>query len=152
VDPTQIDQLAQLISKHDIQIATLAKKITAVEMLFDPSKVKVVMNDQGAAMYFSRQAIPFNKSAASEQWLEHHAYYKHIGLYAYKSAVLESICALPPSSLEVAESLEQLRWLQAGYRIDVGITEIETPAIDTPEDLQSVRMNDAGNSNTVGGC
>jgi 3-deoxy-manno-octulosonate cytidylyltransferase (CMP-KDO synthetase) len=138
VDPTQIDQLAQLISKDNVQIATLAKKITAVEMLFDPSKVKMVMNDDGAAMYFSRQAIPYNKSNAPEQWLEHHAYYKHIGLYAYKSAALKSICALPPSTLEMAESLEQLRWLQAGYSIEVGITEIETPAIDTPDDLLNV--------------
>jgi 3-deoxy-manno-octulosonate cytidylyltransferase (CMP-KDO synthetase) len=138
VDPAQLQQLANTIAQSDVQIATLAKKISNSEMLFDASKVKVVMNNRGEAMYFSRQAIPFNKSIAPEHWLEHHDYYKHIGLYAYKPNVLELICALQPSSLELTESLEQLRWLQSGYTIHVGITEIETPAIDTPEDLKHI--------------
>lgn len=138
VDPLQIAQLAGSIVRPHIQIATLAKKINDAALLTDPSKVKVVMNAQGRALYFSRAAIPFNKSVAQEHWTEHHTYYKHIGLYAFKTEVLQSISKLPPSPLELIESLEQLRWLESGYHIDVSITEIETPAIDTPEDLNGI--------------
>jgi 3-deoxy-manno-octulosonate cytidylyltransferase (CMP-KDO synthetase) len=138
VDAEQLNALAQLISRPDVSIATLAKKITDVETLFDPSKVKVVMNAHSQALYFSRQAIPFNRNFEQAAWHAQHAYYKHLGLYAYKPNTLKEICALQPSSLEKAESLEQLRWLENGYSIHVAITEIESPAIDTPEDLAAV--------------
>ena len=138
VDAEQLNALAQLIARPEVSIATLAKKITDAETLFDPSKVKVVMNAHSQALYFSRQAIPFNRNAEQTDWLSQHAYYKHLGLYAYKPQVLKEICALQPSSLEKAESLEQLRWVENGYAIHVAITEIESPAIDTPEDLAAV--------------
>lgn len=138
VDPSQIDALAQLISVEGVEIATLAKKIDDAEVLFDPNKVKVAFAKNGRAIYFSRHAIPYQKSTPKEEWMQHHTYYKHIGLYAYKTTVLQAISALPPSSLEITESLEQLRWLEHGKSIFVAETTIETPAIDTPADLESV--------------
>jgi 3-deoxy-manno-octulosonate cytidylyltransferase (CMP-KDO synthetase) len=138
VDAEQLNALTQLIACPDVSIATLAKKITDADTLFDSSKVKVVMNAQSQALYFSRQAIPFNRNFEQDIWLLHHTYYKHLGLYAYKPTILKEICALQPSSLEKAESLEQLRWIENGYSIHVAITEIESPAIDTPEDLAAV--------------
>jgi 3-deoxy-manno-octulosonate cytidylyltransferase (CMP-KDO synthetase) len=138
VKPEQIDQLAELISREESDIATLCVQIEDPSWLSDPNKVKLVSDEQGNAMYFSRQAIPFIKDLPMKQWLSAHAYFKHLGLYAYKSTVLKNICALPVSSMEKAESLEQLRWLQHGLRIKVGITHWETPAIDTPEDLEKL--------------
>ena len=135
VEAAQIEQLGALIAQPEVAIATLAKQITQAAQLMDSSKVKVVLNRRGDALYFSRQAIPFRRGAEPSHWLDGHSYYKHLGLYAFKSNVLKEVCALQPSSLELAESLEQLRWLENGYSIRVGITEIETPAIDTPEDL-----------------
>jgi 3-deoxy-manno-octulosonate cytidylyltransferase (CMP-KDO synthetase) len=138
VDPSQIDALAQLIAVEGVEIATLAKKIDDAEVLFDPNKVKVAFAKNGRAIYFSRHAIPYQKSIAKEEWLQHHTYFKHIGLYAYKTSTLKAISELEPSPLEVAESLEQLRWLENGKSIFVAETTIETPAIDTPADLESV--------------
>ncbi len=138
VAPEQIDALAKLISNKEVEIATLAKKIDTTEALFDPNKVKVAFAKDGRAVYFSRHAIPFQKSIAQTEWLNNHTYYKHIGLYAYKTSVLEQISQLEPSPLELAESLEQLRWLENGKSIFVAETDIETPAIDTPEDLEKV--------------
>jgi 3-deoxy-manno-octulosonate cytidylyltransferase (CMP-KDO synthetase) len=138
VDAAQLTSLIQLIAKTDVSIATLAKKITDTSALFDPSKVKVVFDNHSRALYFSRHAIPFIRNAEESHWLTMHAYYKHLGLYAYKPEKLKEICALLPSSLEKAESLEQLRWLENGHTIHVAITDIESPAIDTPEDLQAV--------------
>ncbi len=135
VVPEQIDALATLISKPEVEIATLAKKINDTETLFDPNKVKVAFAKDGRAIYFSRHAIPFQKSIAQNKWLNYHSYYKHIGLYAYKASVLKEISQLEPSSLELAESLEQLRWLENGKSIFVAETTIETPAVDTPEYL-----------------
>jgi len=138
VDAAQLTSLIQLVSQPDISIATLAKKITDSSTLFDPSKVKVVFDHHSRALYFSRQAIPFLRNTAEANWHKAHEYYKHLGLYAYKPDKLKEICALQPSALEKAESLEQLRWLENGFAIHVGITDIESPAIDTPEDLQAV--------------
>lgn len=138
VAPEQIDALAQLISLDEVEIATLAKKIDEIDVLFDPNKVKVVFANNGRAIYFSRHAIPYQKSIPQEEWLKHQTYYKHLGLYAYKTPVLQAISALPPSPLEMAESLEQLRWLESGKSIFVAETAIETPAIDTPSDLENI--------------
>jgi 3-deoxy-manno-octulosonate cytidylyltransferase (CMP-KDO synthetase) len=138
VQSAQLETLIQLITKPEVSIATLAKKINDEYSLHDPSKVKVVLNTHGEALYFSRQAIPFNRNATKEHWHTSNTYYKHIGLYAYKPATLREICALQPTALEKAESLEQLRWLENGKKIHVALTDIETPAIDTPEDLQHV--------------
>ena len=138
VKPEQIDHLAQLIAEPHTQIATLAIKIEDPNWLEDPNKVKVVFDKNGKALYFSRQAIPFVKNLDQKDWLTKLDYFKHIGLYAYKTSVLNEICELRTSSFEQAESLEQLRWLQNGYSIIVGVTPWETPAIDSPADLDAL--------------
>ena len=106
------------------------------EALENVNSPKVVLNKNRNALYFSRSIIPYQRNAAKEDWLKNHTYYKHIGLYAYRVEVLKEITALPQSSLEIAESLEQLRWLENGYTIKAGITDVETIGIDTPQDLE----------------
>lgn len=140
VQTSQLELIKSCFEGHsDAQIATLVKTITpddGLKALLNPNTPKVVVSKDGYAMYFSRSPIPYVRNAASEKWLSTHCYYKHIGLYAYREDVLRQITSLPQSPLEVAESLEQLRWLENGYRIKVGVTDIETIGIDTPEDLQ----------------
>jgi 3-deoxy-manno-octulosonate cytidylyltransferase (CMP-KDO synthetase) len=136
VHPDQIATLCALMHRHDAEIATLAKKITDYDTLRDPNKVKVVFGHEGRAIYFSRFPVPYRKNVPEAEWLSAGSHYKHIGLYAYRTEVLRKICRLEPSPLELAESLEQLRWMEAGYRIHVALTDVETPAVDTPEDLQ----------------
>jgi 3-deoxy-manno-octulosonate cytidylyltransferase (CMP-KDO synthetase) len=138
VDPKQLESLIDLIAQPEVTIATLAKKITDAQTLHDAAKVKVVLNAHAQALYFSRQAIPFYRNAENSTWHTLHTYYKHLGLYAYTPEKLKEICALKPSTLEKAESLEQLRWIENGHAIHVAITDIESPAIDTPEDLEAV--------------
>ena len=122
-----------------VDIATLVKPFkpedgfAALENVNSP---KVVVNKRMEALYFSRSIIPFTRGKDKDEWLAGHTYYKHIGLYAYRADVLRQITELPQSSLELAESLEQLRWLENGYKIKVGISQIETIGLDTPEDLQ----------------
>ena len=106
-----------------------------MEAVDSPNSPKIVVDNQGFALYFSRSVIPFVRGVDHGEWLGHYPFLKHIGLYAYRREVLREVTLLPPSSLEVAESLEQLRWLQNGYRIRVAETDIETVGIDTPEDL-----------------
>ena len=114
--------------------------------LFNPNSPKVVLNEQHEALMFSRSVIPYLRNLPPEEWLSHHTYYKHIGMYAYRADVLKAITCLPQSSLETAESLEQLRWLQNGYRIKAGITVQETIGIDTPADLEkALRFLDSHN-------
>lgn len=122
----------------DAQIATLVKPFTETESIFNENSPKVVLSDSGDALYFSRSAIPFLRGIPKEEWQARHTYYKHIGLYAYRSDVLRAVTKLPPSPLEKAESLEQLRWLENGYRIRTAVTTLESHAIDTPEDLRHV--------------
>ncbi|MCR5014258.1 MAG: 3-deoxy-manno-octulosonate cytidylyltransferase [Bacteroidales bacterium] len=136
IDPRQIDLVAGLIRNEEVPLATLARRITDPETIHNPNVVKVVFDDQGYALYFSRHAIPFVRGVESSQWLEKTAYYQHIGLYAYKSDVLSRVASLPMGRLEQAESLEQLRWLENGLRIRVALSDIvQTYGIDTPEDL-----------------
>jgi 3-deoxy-manno-octulosonate cytidylyltransferase (CMP-KDO synthetase) len=136
VQPEQIDLLADtLMKKGGLGIATLAKKIDQDDLLFNPNVVKLVFSQDAEALYFSRHPIPFIRGAEPGQWLMHHDFYKHIGLYGFQRETLKTISALMPSKLEKAESLEQLRWLENGFRIRVGITELETIGIDTPEDM-----------------
>ena len=121
------------------QIATLVKPFTPTDgfdALENVKSPKVVVDKQMNALYFSRSIIPYQRNADKCEWLQGHTYYKHIGLYAYRAEVLKEITSLPQSSLEKAESLEQLRWLENGYTIKVGITDVETIGIDTPEDLE----------------
>ena len=140
VQPEQIDLLADtLTDSSKFPIATLAKTIGQPEMLINPNIVKVVFSDKNGAIYFSRQPIPFVRGAAPENWLSQHIFYKHIGLYGFRRATLLKIARLSPTPLERAESLEQLRWLENGLRIAVGVTALETTGIDAPEDLEKIR-------------
>ncbi len=139
VDPGQLESLCMLMERKGVEIATLAIRIQKEEVLDDPNKVKVIFNPIGRAIYFSRLPIPYLKGVRSEDRLNQHAFFKHVGLYAFSADVLRQVCALKPSPLELAESLEQLRWLEAGFAIHVVETTIETPAIDTPEDLKYIQ-------------
>ncbi|MCC8173557.1 MAG: 3-deoxy-manno-octulosonate cytidylyltransferase [Odoribacter sp.] len=136
IHPQQITQLIESFKNLDTQIATLAKQIKYTEDIFDSNKVKVVFSSQMKALYFSRSAIPFCRGEEKNNWLEKTDFYKHLGIYAYRPAVLEEITSLPLGKLEQVESLEQLRWLENGYHIQVGLTEHESIGIDTPEDLE----------------
>ena len=136
VQPSQIKTLMQLFDNADTQIGTLGKHFENIEAVNNPNSPKIVTDKQGFALYFSRSVIPYIRGAQDNEWLSHFPFLKHLGLYAYRREVLHEITQLPQSSLEIAESLEQLRWLENGYRIRVGLTDIETVGIDTPEDLQ----------------
>ncbi len=137
IQPEQIELLTSVLSK-ETQLATLAKKITDEETLFNPNTPKLIWNDQQEALYFSRQTIPFLRGIPKEEWLQRHTFYKHIGIYAYRQDILKKITQLKLSSLEQSEALEQLRWLENGYKIKVAVTELETIGIDTPDDLKKI--------------
>ena len=136
VQPSQIKTLMQLFDNADTQIGTLGKHFENIEAVNNPNSPKIVTDKQGFALYFSRSVIPYIRGAQDNEWLSHFPFLKHLGLYAYRREVLHEITQLPQSPLEIAESLEQLRWLENGYRIRVGLTDVETVGIDTPEDLQ----------------
>lgn len=140
IEPVQIEQLAQLLDGN-IQLGTLVKVIEKKSELFDPNVVKAVLDNKNQGIYFSRNPIPFSRSHQQNNWLKHHVYYKHIGIYAYRVDVLKEITSLSQSSLELTESLEQLRWIENGYKIKTAITTYENIGIDTPEDLQNVLNN-----------
>ncbi len=137
IQPEQIDLLAiTLTEQRHTGIATLAKKIDQPEALDNPNIVKVVITQSGEALYFSRYPIPYIRGSEPEHRLAQHTFYKHIGLYGFQRETLQRITALSPTPLERAESLEQLRWLEQGFRIAVRITDMETIGVDTPEDLE----------------
>lgn len=138
LDPEQIDSLAAVLEDEQTEIATQVIPVSSAELLHDPGEVKVVINIAGEGLYFSRSVIPYLKNVPPEEWHLHHPYYRHVGLYAYRMDVLAQLSALPVSTLEKAESLEQLRWLQAGYRIRCVPTTFESHCIDTPEDVEKV--------------
>ena len=136
---SQLETIKACFDDPQTQIATLVKPFVpadGIEALENPNSPKVVLDNNGYAIYFSRSVIPYLRGVEKSEWLSKHTYFKHIGLYAYRSEVLKEITSMPLGELEQAESLEQLRWLQAGYRIKVGTTDVETIGIDTPEDLQ----------------
>jgi len=140
IDPAQIDALAASFENNPaVRIATLVKRITGAEDLFNTSIPKVVVDLNGRALYFSRQTIPFQRNAPAEDWLHRYRYFKHVGIYGYRAEVLDEITHLPVSDLERAEALEQLRWLENGYPIHTVETTSETLAVDTPEDLERIR-------------
>lgn len=138
IQPQQIEHLMTCFSDPAIQIATLAKKIEAIEELNDPNIPKVVRNKREEALYFSRSRIPYLSGIDKSEWIAKHDFLKHIGIYAYRSDILREITRLKPSFLEKAESLEQNRWLENSYRIKVKITEYDSISVDTPEDLEKV--------------
>jgi len=136
IQSSQIETLCECFEDSGTQIATLGKPFTSLEALQNTNSPKIILDNRGYAMYFSRSVIPFIRGAESADWLARYPFLKHIGIYAYRVSVLAEITNLPQSSLELAESLEQLRWLQNGYKIKVGLTDVETIGIDTPVDLQ----------------
>lgn len=138
INPKQIDLLVSCFNEPDVQLATLIKEIHTEEELFNNNIPKVVTNSKQEAIYFSRHTIPYIRNAEKEHWLKAHQFYKHIGIYGYTTPVLHQITKLKPSALEIAESLEQLRWIENGYTIQTRITDLETIAIDTPEDLNKI--------------
>lgn len=139
ISPDQLRTIQACFNDTSTQIATLVKPFTpndGIEALRNPNSPKVVVDSNQMAIYFSRSVIPFLRDIQPEQWLEKHTFFKHIGLYAYRTDVLREITLLPQGNLEKAESLEQLRWLENGFKIKVGTTNAETIGIDTPEDLR----------------
>lgn len=136
IHPEQIESVMACFDDKDVEIATLGKRFTSMEAVQNPNSPKIVVDNRGFAMYFSRSVIPFVRGVEEGEWLGRYPFLKHLGLYAYRVDVLKAITALPQSSLEKAESLEQLRWLQNGFRIKIAETEFETVGIDTPEDLK----------------
>lgn len=139
IHPQQIEALKSCFDSEDVELATLVKpfnKNDSFEVLANPNSPKVIVNKSNEAIYFSRSVIPYIRDLAQNEWLSKHIFYKHIGMYGYRSDILKIITKLPQSTLEKAESLEQLRWIENGYRIRVGYTEQETIGIDTPEDME----------------
>lgn len=136
VTASQLDTLCHCFDDDSTQIATLGKLFTSMEAVENPNSPKIVVDNRGFALYFSRSVIPYVRGEQPQDWLTHFPYLKHLGIYAYRKEVLREITRLPQSTLELAESLEQLRWLQNGYKIKVGTTDVETVGIDTPEDLE----------------
>jgi 3-deoxy-manno-octulosonate cytidylyltransferase (CMP-KDO synthetase) len=136
IQKSQIETLKSLFENSETQIGTLGKKFESIEAATNPNSPKIVTDKNGFALYFSRSVIPYIRGKEQAEWLQHFPFLKHLGLYAYRRDVLRQITQLPQSPLELAESLEQLRWLENGYRIRVGLTDVETVGIDTPEDLR----------------
>ena len=135
IQPSQIKTLMHLFDAPETQIGTLGKPFESIEAVDNPNSPKIVTDNRGFALYFSRSVIPYIRGKEHDSWFGEYPFLKHLGVYAYRREVLAEVTKLPMSSLEKAESLEQLRWLQNGYRIRVGLTDIETVGIDTPEDL-----------------
>lgn len=138
INPLQIELLASCFDKEETQIATLVKKIHTEDELFNVNIPKVVRNIAGQAIYFSRQTIPYVRGIEQKNWLSKHSYFKHIGIYGYRTDVLKELTQLPISILEESEALEQLRWIEHGYTIQTAETEHETIAVDTQEDLERI--------------
>lgn len=139
VHPEAIDELASLLD-GSTQLGTLVSEIQDASVLSNPNMMKVIFNAHQEAIYFSRTAVPYLRGVPQEEWLDKHTFYKHVHLYAYRADVLRKITELPVSSLEKAESLEQLRWIENGYPIKVGITRHESLSVDTPEDLEKAKQ------------
>jgi 3-deoxy-manno-octulosonate cytidylyltransferase (CMP-KDO synthetase) len=135
IQASQIETLMHLFDDPTTQIGTLGKHFETMEAIENPNSPKIVTDNRGFALYFSRSVIPYIRGKERNEWFGEYPFLKHLGIYAYRREALAEVTKLPQSSLEKAESLEQLRWLQNGYRIRVGLTNIETVGIDTPEDL-----------------
>lgn len=136
IQKSQIETVCHCFDDPTTQIATLGKPFETMEAVKNPNSPKIVLDNNDFAMYFSRSVIPFIRNVDESEWLAKYPFLKHLGIYAYRREVLAEITQLPQSSLEIAESLEQLRWLQNGYKIKVGRTDVETVGIDTPDDLR----------------
>lgn len=143
IQPSQLETIKSLFNSPETDIATLVKPFPEgcpFQVVDNPNSPKVVVDDNWNALYFSRSVIPYLRGVPQEEWTSRQTYYKHIGLYAFRADVLRQVTELSQAPLEKAESLEQLRWLSAGYRIKTGTTQVETIGIDTPEDLQAAEL------------
>lgn len=138
VAPEQLKEINQCFTDANVEIATLISSVESSETLFDPNKVKVVLSENNDALYFSRFAIPFQRDVPQNEWLNHQAYYLHVGLYAYRKDVLLKLAQLQPTPAEQSEKLEQLRWLGNGFRIKTALTLHKNIGIDTPQDLEKL--------------
>lgn len=138
IEPQQIDELATVLTDGTTELATQMIAVDSYEILFDKGEVKIVLNENNEALYFSRMVIPFIKGVDEKEWHTRHRYYRHVGMYAYRKDILAQITRLPVSSLEQAESLEQLRWVQNGFSVKCVTTKYESHCIDTPEDVEKV--------------
>lgn len=141
VDTDQLEKLIACFDEPMTQIATLVAPISKTEILFNTHKVKTVISTGGEALYFSRYPIPFQRDVPEINWMKNHNYYLHLGMYAYRKEILFKITKLNPSLLEIAEKLEQLRWLENGFKIKVSLTKHANFGIDTPEDLEYFQKN-----------
>lgn len=140
LQPGQIRQLCGCFDDKSVEIATLIKRIDSRDDLINPNKPKVVISENSNALYFSRAAVPYLRDAIDNNWHKTHTYYKHIGMYGYRAETLLKISKLPQSDIELAESLEQLRWLSNGFMIKTAETEWESLGIDTPDDLENAKF------------
>lgn len=141
IDPKQIDVLCKCFEQPGVNLATLVKQIIAYPELTNSNTPKVVLNNLSEAIYFSRTPIPFLRNKELSEWLNHRPYFKHIGIYGYRKETLQQITSMPVSGLERAEALEQLRWIENGLRIKVAVTDVESIAIDTPQDLEHALLS-----------
>lgn len=139
IKPDQIDILMKCFTSEKVEIATLVKGTEPGEDIFNPNQPKAVLNSEGDAMYFSRAAIPFIRDSKMSDWSKNHVYYKHIGIYAYRTEILKKITLLARSPLEISESLEQNRWIENGFRIRTAVTLWDSIGIDTPDDLEKAK-------------
>ncbi len=141
IDPEDINKVIRPLMKvNGANITTLATPIKTTADLLDPHVVKVVFSPGKNALYFSRNPIPYQRNTPRNDWIKHHNYYKHLGIYGFRQSALFVLSALPPSKLEKAEALEQLRWLEAGYQIHIDTTENDSIGVDTPEDLKRLTI------------
>lgn len=136
ISPDQINLLKSCFINRKVQIATLIRKTEPGEDIFNPNQVKVILDTEGDAIYFSRAAIPYHRGIEPSEWSKEHVFFKHLGLYAYTTEALRKITMLPRTPLEIAESLEQNRWLENGLKIRTAVTDRESISIDTPDDLE----------------
>jgi len=140
IKPEQIKLLLDTFHDKNVDISTLVKKIDLTADLLNPNIVKVVRSENNDALYFSRQALPFARGQEINKWLNSSDYYKHIGIYGYRAEVLEQLASLKPTILEKTESLEQLRWMEHGYKIRTSVSKWDSIGIDTPEDLENAKL------------
>lgn len=138
INPEQISLIKSCFDEVSVQIATLVKRVEKKEDLINPDRPKVIVNRQGEALYFSRSPIPYVREKDLSEWMDLHTHYMHVGLYGYRRNILIEIAKMEQSPLELAESLEQLRWIENGYPIHVKITEHDSFGVDTPEDLEKL--------------
>jgi 3-deoxy-manno-octulosonate cytidylyltransferase (CMP-KDO synthetase) len=147
IKPEQIDLIVQCFKDSSVEIATLICKVDNHDDIINPNQIKTVISVTGDALYFSRSAIPYLRDVKMEDWYLKHTFYKHLGLYGYKKDTLKRLTLLNRSSLEIAESLEQNRWLENGFRIRTALTDWDSVGIDTPEDIERTKslINDSSN-------